>query len=191
MIRVCSPTFPPHAPAAPDWTPLYADLSPEDARTHLPDLTRLLRRHLTQALVRRFDDWAIPDADLLGYLGTLARATSDDPDATQRLLEQQLADSTQQLEEAGRLDEAATPLLPLIKRYLDSGLDWTRPRSVCRIGPLYPVRSDTGSAALRDQRALNAVQGRPVVTRPRTAAGRKTPRDGGPDARLTTPPYRQ
>ncbi|MFF4922469.1 hypothetical protein ACFY4B_17980 [Kitasatospora sp. NPDC001261] len=120
---------------------LYTDLSAEEARTHLPDLTRLLRDRPTPTLVRRFGDWAIRDAGLLDRLEALTHATddelataaavttallTDDPATVLRLLAHRLAQNSRQLEEAGRLGDAAAPLLPLIECYLDDGYDWTR-----------------------------------------------------------------
>ncbi|MFD0403723.1 hypothetical protein [Kitasatospora sp. NPDC127116] len=120
---------------------LYDALSVEEVRTHLPDLTRLLHDRPTRTLVRRFGDWAIRDAGLLGPLEALTRATddelaaaaavttallTDEPGAVLRLLAHQLAEDSRRLEEAGRLGDAATPLLPLIECYLDDGYDWTR-----------------------------------------------------------------
>ncbi|MFI5649223.1 hypothetical protein [Kitasatospora sp. NPDC051705] len=144
-VRTRSPEHQRLALRHPDGTGLdglYAGLSPEEALAHLPDLTRLLLRHPTRALVHRFADWAIRDAELLDRLETLARTTGDDslataatvtaaclggdPDAALRLLEHGLADSARQIVEAGRLGEAAAPLLPLIERHLDDGSDWTR-----------------------------------------------------------------
>ncbi|GHF86860.1 hypothetical protein GCM10018790_75450 [Kitasatospora xanthocidica] len=114
-------------PTAPAWT-ASTPTSPPRRLAHLPDLTLLLRRHPIQALTHRCADWAIRDTDLLGHLEALARTTDDDslavaatvtaarlggdPDAALRLLEHRLADSARQLEEAGRLGEAASPLLP-------------------------------------------------------------------------------
>ncbi|MFH8386740.1 HEAT repeat domain-containing protein [Kitasatospora sp. NPDC018058] len=116
---------------------LYPALSPEVARTHLPDLIHLLRRRPTPTLLRCFGDWAIHDTGLLDALETLARTADDntlaiaaavtaarlgtDPHPALRLLEQQLSDTGRHLEEAARLGPAAAPLLPLIERHLDNG----------------------------------------------------------------------
>ncbi|MFE7531717.1 hypothetical protein ACFU7Y_39360 [Kitasatospora sp. NPDC057542] len=121
---------------------LYSTLSAEEARTHLPDLTQLLRHHPTRTLVHRFADWAIRDTELLDLLEALSRTTGDDdlataatvtaarltgdPKTALHRLTPRLADSGRQLEEAGRLGSAAAPLLPLVERYLDSGDGWTR-----------------------------------------------------------------
>ncbi|MFJ6382637.1 hypothetical protein ACIQI7_21865 [Kitasatospora sp. NPDC092039] len=121
---------------------LYTDLSAEEARTHLPDLIRLLRDRPTCALVRCFGDWAIRDAGLLDRLEALTHAATDDelacaaavatarltgdPVIALRLLAHQLAESSRRLEEAGRLGDAGAPLLPLIECYLDDDYDWTR-----------------------------------------------------------------
>lgn len=120
---------------------LYTALSAEEAGTHLPDLARLLRDRPTQALVRRFGDWAIRDAGVLDPLEALTHATDDelaaaaavtiarltgDPVIALRLLAHRLAENGRRLEEAGRLGDAAAPVLPLVECYLDDDYDWTR-----------------------------------------------------------------
>ncbi|MER5402779.1 HEAT repeat domain-containing protein [Streptomyces sp. NPDC002599] len=123
---------------------LLAALTPEAARTLLPDLKNLLRRCPTVLLARRFGDWDLRDAELLGLLentarnsdGELATAAAvtaallgSDPHPALHLLEHRLRADGWSLEEASRLGPPAGPLLPLIEGYLDNDYEWTRARA--------------------------------------------------------------
>ncbi|GGM26415.1 hypothetical protein GCM10010129_83630 [Streptomyces fumigatiscleroticus] len=123
---------------------LHATLTPDTARTLLPDLKNLLHHRPTPTLARRFGDWGIQDPELLGLLEMTARSDDDelataaavtaarlgaDPDPALRLLERRLGDNGWCLEEAGRLGPAAAPLLPLVEGYFVDGYEWMRMRA--------------------------------------------------------------
>ncbi|MFE3205609.1 HEAT repeat domain-containing protein [Embleya sp. NPDC059237] len=128
-----------HRNACPD--ELLATLTPHAARALLRDLTDLLRRRPTVALVRRFGDWGIRDTELLGLLarnacgnpGELATAATvaaarlgADPAPALDLLARHLEADWRCLEEAGRLGPTAAPLLPLVEGYLADDYAWAR-----------------------------------------------------------------
>ncbi|MFE3206057.1 HEAT repeat domain-containing protein [Embleya sp. NPDC059237] len=128
-----------HPHASPD--ELLTTLTPHSARTLLPDLKDLLRRHPTVTLLRRFGDWGIRDTELLallahnargnpGELTTAATVTAArlgaDPAPALDLLARSLEGDWQCLEEAGRLGPTAAPLLPLVEGFLAADYDWTR-----------------------------------------------------------------
>ncbi|OPC76830.1 hypothetical protein B4N89_46005 [Embleya scabrispora] len=131
-----------HRNACPD--ELLATLTPHAARALLGDLKNVLRRRPTVALVRRFGDWGIRDAELIRLLalnsrgnpGELASAATvaaarlgADPAPALDLLAHRLEDDARCLEEAGRLGPTAAPLLPLIEGFLHNGHEWTRLRA--------------------------------------------------------------